>query len=76
MCFFLIIVVQQPAVGVCQQLAMGVRPGNLVSREDAGVLGILPHATSEDPHEVGVVTNKGIFASQDSHESAKYNLNN
>ena len=72
----LIKVVQQPAVGVYQELSLCIRPGDLFLVEDGGILRILSYAVLEHRHQVCVGADVGVFAPQNCHKSTKYNFLN
>ena len=74
MCLTLIEMVKEPAVGVNEEFMLRSCPGNLGAAGAGGVLCILHHTVAEDGYQVRVLTDVGVFTSQDTHESTKTTL--
>ena len=72
--FTLIEMVKEPAVGVNEEFMLCSCPGNLGATGTGGVLGILRHTVAEDSYQVRVLTQVGVFTSQDTHKSTKTTL--
>ena len=70
----LIKMVKEPAVCVNEEFMLRSHPGNLGPAGAGGVLCILRHTVAEDGYQVRVLTDVGVFTSQDTHESTKTTL--
>ena len=73
-CLTLIEMVKEPAVGMNEEFTLRSCPGNLCATGAGGVLCVLHHTVAEDGYQVRVLTDVGVFTSQDTHESTKTTL--